>query len=141
MNLPLRNHSADYILEKWEKYIGVKPKKIKLPTVNAINKNKHFYNEELTLWIGLWHRKTEYDDVKEIINFILLVNSRFFPEDEHHRRWSPTELVSAFRDNVGDPNLINNEPYNHLHALIIRKVDSWLEDKEIYRDYKLNILV
>lgn len=141
MGLSLEQHSSDYILEKWNKYIGVKPISLDLPSAEVVLANKHQYNIFLIKWLETWHRKNEYDSVKEIINFILILNVHFFPSEEHQKRWNVTNLVSAFSKNVGDPNLINKDPYNHLHALIMKKVDSWLEDKEIQRDYKLNTLV
>ncbi len=141
MGMSLEDHSSDYILEKWGKYIGVKPIPLDLPTVEMILSNRHRYSVFLVKWIERWHRRNEYDDVKEIINYILLLNTKFFPKDEHNKRWNVSDLVKSFSDTIGDPNLINKDSYNHLHALVIRKVDEWLDDKEIKRDYNLNAII
>ncbi len=146
MGCSLKEHSADYLLEKWNKYIGTKPNAIKLPTRKYIIENKHLHNDDIVEWISRWNIQTEYDQVKEILNFILLINSKYFPTEKNRKEltntWSVSDLIRAYKTTIGDPNLINNEPYSHLHALLIKSMNEWLKnDVETMRDYTLNTIV
>lgn len=146
MDSDINNLSPDYLLEKWNKYIGVCP-----------IKSVSFENLHYTKWMSKWNFKIENDDnrIKEILNFIFEVNTKSFYirkgidaveylsdiNYNKYKTWSPSGLLEIFRELIGDPEQINKDIYNHLHYIVKEKANEWLEHIEIKRDYKLNILL
>ena len=152
------NCSPDYIIEKWNRYIGVVPiKNDKIPSFSDIMENRHLYSETLKLWIDTWKVKNwkvsiksadhndesyHYDNLKEILNFILIVNSKGFSNDIDYVNWIPSELIETFEKHIGSVKGINDDKYQNLHEVIMRKIhDEWLSSDQVYRDYKLCLLV
>jgi len=156
MDNNIHSNSPDYLLEKWDKYIGVTP--IPDESINYdIIKNRTLKtldgNTELVLntWIFTWDDRISspingfwYNKVKEILKFISILNTRPLTVSSKvyiDSCWSPGEIIEEFRLHIGDPNKINKEPYRHLHTLVKDKIDEWLEYKVNKRDYKLCALV
>lgn len=138
----IEDQNSEYILEKWEKYIGVKPSvNNDLPSASNIMSNKHLYSHELVTWIKRWNRHGQYDKMKDILNFILIINTKMFSKKDD-LSWTPSELISTFEKNIGNSKDISNFEYSHLHELIMRKLhNDWLTSDKIYRDYKLCLLI
>ena len=127
----LENQSTDYFREKYDKYIG-------LP-INHNGKTTITYKK----WSKTWG---ENEDVKSMMNyFISLVEIRKNHkggkkwEDGHSEEahWlsgiSASELLSSFRENIGDPDKIKDERYSFMHAIIARDVyKKWVENNERY---------
>lgn len=119
--------SPDYILEKWDKYIGVTPTKKKdVPLIENYHKK----------WISkddIWD--LDFDKLDSVIGYLDSINKRSI----HH--WSVSDLIRIFEECIGDVNEINDSPYDSLHALIKRQIVNWLNTTVNKRDYKLNLLV
>lgn len=167
MGVNLDGCDAGYILEKWDKFIGIKLTNRYLNdslNVNCLEEDmkeirKCKYSNNLfiktTLPIGIgkedadrieflleWSKKwSDYDKVKEILYFLLIINSKGFTKDPSDYCWTPSELVETFREWIGNPEEINKEEYKSLHHNVRREVNEWLETISVNRDYKLNILV
>ena len=123
-----------YIKEKWDKYIGLRPKPI-----------ENFFwtvsNTEITKWRERWSvSDNNYDEIKGIINFIIRINERHF-YNYSEIIWTTSDLISLFEDLVGPVEKINKDLYNHLHPSIVKIMDAWKDDTAIGRDYQLCLLV
>jgi hypothetical protein len=146
MNMPLLGSDATYILEKWEKYIGMTPIKNDALCISELLKTQKLFTEHkikrdatydkievLILWHHRW--KDEYDEVKEILYFLLVINSNEYP------KWTPRRLRDEFIKMLGDPEKINDYPYNFLHDLVKQQIQNWLNIPLINRDYNLCLLI
>lgn len=131
-----------YIKEKWDKYIGFRPKPI------DYDKNLEFMlDPSVVQWREKWNVNDHvYIEMKDIINFIIRSNEKHFfirsigiPLSE--RIWLTSDLITLFEELVGSPERINKELYNHLHPNLIRVLDNWLREVAIGRDYQLCLLV
>jgi hypothetical protein len=143
MDSKLEDHNAEYILEKWNKYIGVKPiKNDNLPTKEYIISNG-FIDKRIKIWVDRWSRNNEYDEVKEILHFITIVNSRTFSsiikEKNPDLYWTPSELLNEIRKVIPNVNEINKEAYTHLHEILKMHINEWLEEER--RDFNLCQLI
>lgn len=126
-----------YILEKWNKYIGVKPNKLEL-----------YPSNDLTIkWLKTWNvSNKDWEELKEIVTFIQVVNMRALVVSGGNKgnrfiQWSPSELLDEFERLIGDKNKINKDEYKGLHELVDREVEYWLWQTDNKRDYNLNLLV
>jgi hypothetical protein len=145
--------SSDYILEKWNKFIGVKPYSNDGVSVEYLEEDMRDLKKYNGCVVGMgredihrveslldWSKKWgDYDKVKEILHFILLLDSKEFISGRNLAL--PSELVSLFEDWIGNPEEINKEEYTHIHTNTIKDINEWLENTDINRDYKLSILV
>lgn len=120
-----------YIKEKWDKYIGFRPNE----------RNVELSQDPMTDWIVKWKVDIkQYDELKEIIDFIIRINERHF-YNYSERHWVTSDLISLFEDLVGPVEKINKDLYNHLHPSIVKIMDAWIDDTAIGRDYQLCLLV
>jgi hypothetical protein len=146
------NCDPSYIKEKWDKYIGFRPKPI------DYDKNLEFMlDPSVVQWRDKWHVNDHvYIEMKDIINFIIRANEKHFyvrpmmmpagyikPLSPIAPKlvWIPSDLISLFEDLVGSPERINKELYNHLHTNLVWKLDTWKNEISIARDYQLCLLV
>jgi hypothetical protein len=158
---------STYILEKWNNYIGVKhfdirkndslqivelqksllELKEKSGHICGFDKTDKLIAEYLIKWSGIW---SDYDEVKEILYFIFLVNtrsllandgSRGVKSNQYDKYWTPTGLTNLFNEWIGDPEKINTDSYNCLHPLVRDAVKKWLEVVPVKRDYILCSLI
>ncbi len=146
---------ASYILEKWNKYIGIKVQKYDQIDVDKLKKELSLkfvvgrtktdvkIYKTLVEWSEKWGIE-EYNQVKEILNFILVVNTKGFRYkhylNEQNLFWDLDELVSVFNQHFGNTGNINSEKYDHLHVILKEEVSAWLEMKLINRQYKIMLL-
>jgi hypothetical protein len=127
-----------YIMEKWEKYIGVIPKSKDLSyySIIFIPPSADKTNDSIARdWISKWRvdEKT-YNEIKEILYFIILLNNK------HLRLWTPSDIIELFNDNIGYFCNIKNELAGTLHPLVEDRMENWLNNKRIRRDYNLILL-
>lgn len=137
-----------YIKEKWDKYIGFRPKPI------DYDKNLEFMlDPSVVQWKEKWHVNDHiYIEMKDIINFIIRTNEKHFfirPMMSMDGEltplsplvWSTSDLITLFEELVGSPERINERLYNHLHPNLIKILDNWKRETSIGRDYQLCLLV
>lgn len=135
-----------YIKEKWDKYIGFRPKPI------DYDKNLEFLLDPSVIeWRQKWNVKDHtYIEMKDIINFIIRVNEKHFfirpmysiPDGElTPLLWTTSDLITLFEELVGSTERINKDLYNHLHTNLVKVLDTWLSETSIGRDYRLCLLV
>lgn len=125
-----------YIKEKWDKYIGFRPKPI------DYEKNLEFMlSREVIQWRERWNVNDHvYIEMKEIINFIIRISEKHF-YSYSERPWITSDLITLFEELVGSVERINKELYNHLHPSIVKIIDAWKDDTAIGRDYQLCLLI
>lgn len=111
-------HSPSYILEKWDRYIGCQ-----------IRNNYEIDDTPKILsdWIDRWG-KDNFEKIKDVLYFI------YFLEDVS---WSITNIIELF-NRFFNSEEINDSKTNGLHPLLSDYINSWLNQKEVNRDYKLN---
>jgi hypothetical protein len=138
-----------YIKEKWDKYIGFRPKPI------DYDKNLEFLLDPSVIeWRQKWNVNDHtYIEMKDIINFIIRVNEKHFfirpmysiPDGELSQLspfvWTTSDLITLFEELVGYTERINKDLYNHLHPNLVKVLDTWLSETSIGRDYRLCLLV
>lgn len=142
-----------YIKEKWDKYIGFRPKPI------DYDKNLEFLLDPSVIeWRQKWNVNDHtYIEMKDIINFIIRVNEKhffirpiqfqmIFSEDGELTQlsplvWTTSDLITLFEELVGSTERINKDLYNHLHTNLVKVLDTWLSETSIGRDYRLCLLV
>jgi hypothetical protein len=138
-------NDPSYIMEKWDKYIGVKPS-------SDITFNKEGVIDQ---WIKRWHVSDEQvDNMKNILAFIVRVNHKHFfirgleadeNDSSNHIKpnsvWFLSELVELFEDVVGPADDINTEFYNHLHPNVAKVITEWENSTLVRRDNNLTLLL
>lgn len=138
-------NDPSYIMEKWNKYIGVKP-------ISDIGFNKEVVIDQ---WIKRWHVSDEQvDNMKNILMFIVRVNHkhfflRGFDADENdlsnhiktNSVWFLSDLIELFEEVVGPAEDINTELYNHLHPIVVKVITEWEDSKLVRRDNNLTLLL
>jgi hypothetical protein len=142
------NCDPSYIKEKWDKYIGFRPKPISYDkTLESM------LDPQVNQWRDKWHVNDHiFIEMKDIINFIIRANEKHFyirpmmMQDGSMKPlselvWMTSDLISLFEELVGSPERINKELYNHMHTNLVRKLDTWKNEISIGRDYQLCLLV
>ena len=138
-----------YIKEKWDKYIGFRPKPI------DYDKNIEFLLDPSVIeWRQKWDVNDHtYIEMKDIINFIIRVNEKNFFITPMYMElngeliqllalvWTTSDLITLFEELVGYTERINKDLYNHLHPNLVKVLDTWLSETSIGRDYRLCLLV
>lgn len=148
MGISILDCDADYLTEKWHKYIGEMPSDnsflhikvleedlsqlYKFGTIVGFDSKDVARTKTLIEWSKKW---SNYNDVKEIINFILIIGSKSLDN------WTPTQIIEHFEYLIYSTDKINSDPYDSLHHNIKHQVTLWLESTDINRDYSLNILL
>lgn len=136
------DNDSDYILEKWNKFIGIKP------VCREVNNN-----DSINKWIKKWYiaqferqKKVtvfteEWDKLKEIVDFLSHLNSKPLLTITKSEIWTLEELIELFKDKTGlNIEEINDVEYNHIHNNIKKVINEWKELPVNYRFYKLSQL-
>ncbi len=134
-------YDPEYIMEKWNKYIGVKPS------------SDIIFNKEgvINQWIKKWYvSDKQVDNMKNILEFIVRVNHKHFfirgleadeNDSSNHIKpnsvWFLSDLIELFEEVVGPSEDINTEFYNHLHPNVLNIITEWENSKTIKRDINL----
>lgn len=153
MDQDFMNNDPTYIMEKWDKYIGFKPidknlisyktlSNINIEDIYSLELSEMEYGKEdikLKKWLVKWNVKEEtYNEIKEIINFIILINRKKF---RVNNRWLTSDLIILFEENIGSFEDINKNNGGTLHTIIENFMIDWLNDTQVKRDYNLSLLV
>lgn len=158
MDSDIMEHDASYILEKWEKYIGVKPKSKNIEVeVTSVKKGVYNFksvdsNNDMDLLVNhaMWRDKWDksgknYDKVREILQFIFILNTRPLNapsySDLKNKCWTIGELIDVFEKWIGSGEQINTEHYDHLHDVVKKEINKWLSGTANNREYKLSSLI
>ena len=154
----LDSFDSSYLLEKWTKFIGVKPYNVEHLSLVYLKedyeefkkyKSKVFSWGHVSLpvgvekkdlldvyermdWVNKWGEKG-YNEVKEIIDIISRLGEKGIYD------WTVQEIIGLFSDYVKIEQ-VSKEPYNHLHTLVKREMDKWINTVENKRDYNLILL-
>ena len=125
------DNDSGYILEKWNKFIGIKP------VCREVNNN-----DSINKWIKKWHiTQSEFDKLKEIVDFLSHLNSKPLLTITKSEIWTLEELIELFKDKTGlNIEEINDVEYNHIHYNIKKVINEWKELPVNYRFYKLSQL-
>ena len=122
--------SPDYLIEKWNKYIGIDVKHHDL--------DRSYFTHNTINWLKTWNVSNEdWIELKRIIRFIISLSDKPILK-YRYKNWKPSELIENFENQIGPVSEITQVPYNHIHALIKIQIDRWIDDN--IRDYNLSLL-
>jgi hypothetical protein len=140
MDMKVLDCDKDYLIEKWDKYIGVKPKEVNI-TYEYFLENKTYFHLVIRRWFEKWDKNGEsWDELSPIINFINEINL-LDPPGKFNNMMTPEKLTTLFDKHIGYLEEINKQEYNSLHSLINKQVVRWLNKPEINREYKLKLIL
>jgi len=121
--------SPDYIKEKWNKYIGI--------DVRNFDDDKSYLTYSNIDWLKRWNVSNEdWIELKRVIRFIISLSDK--PILKYRDVWKPSELIENFENQIGPVSEITQVPYNHIHYLIKKEIDRWIDDN--IREYNLSLL-
>lgn len=122
MDTDWRKQSPDYIMEKWNSYIGKIPQNKDIRFDNSINQ-----------WVENWRiTQKNWNEMKEIVKFLSLLNNKPILE------WSLSEILDLFKQTTGlSFEDINSNYHNGLHPIIYKQMVIWLNFEVNKRHYKL----
>ncbi len=129
MDCNWKMQSPDYIKEKWNKYIGI--------DVRNFDDDKSYLTYSNIDWLKRWNVSNEdWIELKRVIRFIISLSDK--PILKYRDVWKPSELIENFENQIGPVSEITQVPYNHIHALIKKEIDRWIDDN--IREYNLSLL-
>ena len=138
MDIKVLECDRDYLIEKWNKYIGVKPKSVNL-SFEFFSENKSYFHLNIRRWFTKWDKKGEHwNEILPVINFINEINL-LDPVGRFTKQMTPEDLVMLFNKHIGDEKEINKKEYNSLHQLIRNKVTNW--KTKLQREYNLMLVL
>jgi hypothetical protein len=126
-NLP--NQSPDYILEKWEKQIGIKGNEKKYPEL----KESELYQE----WEKNWLRGKPNPIPDNIMIFLIKTH----PQENNGKYCQFLKLCRLFQNYIGKTYEIRQDEYNHIHPILVTSVKDIIKStirKEDLREVLLN---
>lgn len=129
----LYNFSPDYIEEKWNKYIGVKPE----ITNTEITKPSEYLKLLVVGWIDIWLKDDDKNNAEVIINLIVELREYILCGVGITRL---IKIVDIFKKYINIEE-VNLEFYNCLHANLNSSIESLLNVKENKRDKNLILLL
>ncbi len=128
---------SSYLLEKWEKYIGVSTKNN--ISYDYFLENKTYFHLVIRRWFGKWDKNgKDWDNILPILNFINEINL-LDPMGRFNNIMTPDDLIKLFNKHIGDVNEINKCEYKHLHANVVKRVDTWIN--KLKREYNLTLIL
>ena len=123
--------SPDYLIEKWNKYIGIDVKHHDL--------DRSYFTHNTINWLKTWNVSNEdWIELKRIIRFIISLSDKPILK-YRDKNWKPSELIENFENQIGPVSDITQIPYNHIHALIKIQIENWIDDN--IREYNLSLLI
>jgi hypothetical protein len=125
-NLP--KQSPDYLLEKWNKLIGVNPPDTEYPEIE----NSEVYQE----WYKTWVREGKSPIPDSMMMFLLKTHPKTSGKYSNF-----LHLVNTFQKYIGKTYEITQEEYNHIHPVLLKSVQNVIETSvkdEDVRDIILN---
>lgn len=126
MDIKILSTSPGYILEKWNRYIGVKPYTLETDAFySGCFDDLHFYYK----WSETWNNKDT--DIKNIIFIIRNVNEYMFYND-----FTITDLVNIYKSYM-DVSKVNDYEEKGLHPLVEEIAEKWINSKHNRREYNL----
>ena len=129
MDCNWKMQSPDYIKEKWNKYIGI--------DVRNFDDDKSYLTYSNIDWLKRWNVSNEdWIELKRVIRFIISLSDK--PILKYRDVWKPSELIENFENQIGPVSEITQVPYNHIHPLIKKEIDRWIDDN--IREYNLSLL-
>lgn len=129
MDCNWKMQSPDYIKEKWNKYIGI--------DVRNFDDDKSYLTYSNIDWLKRWNVSNEdWIELKRVIRFIISLSDK--PILKYRDVWKPSELIENFENQIGPVSEITQVPYNHIHYLIKKEIDRWIDDN--IREYNLSLL-
>jgi len=124
--------SPDYILEKWEKLIGITPPDTKYTELQDIK----LYQE----WHQRWMRNGENHIPESLMMFLVKTH----PKENNGNYLRLIPIVKIFEEYIGKISKITKEQYKHIHPVIIGAIQEYIKrtiKDEDLREVKLNNLL
>lgn len=138
-NRDLQSASPHYIIEKWDRYIGLNVKNIKGDfDIDKDIDYKNFIDD----YFAKWSIVCMPNNIKPILRFIEAINLKPFKSDlMYDDIWSPSELLIEFEKYIGDPNKITRQSYINLSNKTKCDIYKWLSYPEISKDYQIQLII
>lgn len=128
---PFFGQSPDYIMEKWNKYIGIRP--IKKYPIEIVERTEYSFFNNMEDWISIWTPDLDFIPI-EIIVFLSKLNNKSIGA------WRVSSLVDAFEESTGIKISDISNSYDNLHKLLVDFMEDWINHPVILRDYNLVLL-
>ena len=128
----LPNHIPDYLMEKWNSFIGVEGNETEYPELKDIPLYKD--------WAKIWLRNGKNIIPDNIMMFLIKTHPK--GNDGRYCKWS--KLIELFEKYIGSPYNINPNKPNHVHPIFIEKIESMIKktiSKDEIRDFTLGGLL
>lgn len=126
-NLP--HQSPDYLLEKWEKLIGIEGNETKYPELQE----SKLYQE----WEKTWLR----GKLNPIPDNIMMFLIKTHPQENNGKYCKFLKLCKLFQNYIGKTSEITQDEYNHIHPLLVESVQKVINstiNREDLREVLLN---
>ena len=125
----LLQQSPDYLLEKWDKLIGIEGNETKYPELQE----SKLYQE----WEKIWLRGKPNPIPDNIMMFLIKTH----PQENNRKYCQFLKLCKLFQNYIGKTSEITQDEYNHIHPLlveIVKEVINSTIDREDLREVLLN---
>lgn len=121
MDVDMLNNSPDYIIEKWNKFIGFTPIDKDYSNIKSDARYIQYQNR--------WKvSDSEFNSIAHIMSFTYLIN---------YGIKNVSYLIDLFEKNFGSIENINDELYTHTHTILDRAIDEWVNSEDVGPDYDL----
>jgi len=121
-NLP--QQSPDYLLEKWEKLIGIEGNDTKYTELLE----SKLYQE----WEKTWLRDKRNPIPDNIMMFIIKTH----PQENNGKYQKFLIMCELFQKYIGKTYEITQEEYNHIHPLLVKSVKKVIDNKITKEDLR-----
>jgi hypothetical protein len=125
----LTHQSPDYLMEKWNKLIGIPGNQIKYPELTE----SELYQE----WEKIWLRGGPNPIPENIMMFLIKTH----PRERNGKYCQFLTLCNLFQTYIGKTFEITQVEYNHIHPLLVESVQKVINrtvSKEDLREVLLN---
>jgi hypothetical protein len=111
----LPNQSPDYLLEKWNKLIGIEGDNQDYPEL----KESPLFQQ----WEKTWLKGQKNPIPDNIMMFVIKTH----PQENEGKYCQFLKLCNLFKKYIGKTNEITQEEYNHIHPLFVRSIQNIIE--------------
>ena len=124
----LTNQSPDYLMEKWDKLIGIPGNQIRYPELIE----SELYQE----WEKIWLRGKQNPIPENIMMFLIKTHHR----ENGGRYCRFIKVCNLFQTYVGKTYEIKKEEYNHIHPIFIDGIEKIIKRVVFKKDIREIIL-
>lgn len=141
--------SPDYIIEKWDKFIGYDIKDYKIISYFEFKEKIEqdiqvfdvVYEKDIYIWFNKWDKKGEYwYKIYPILKYLDEIQMLVRLSSRRNLVLTPNMIIGSF-DKFFNIENVSKIEYNSLHPVLKKNILNWLSIKKIKREYILLILL